>query len=923
MDARSMYPLLRPLKKFANRTAAGIIAAAVVCFVGAVLLHSNERVGKATRSFSYNVLFSMYGIISEWTGKTSSAGSNEMILLYLDEATHREFNWPEDRPWNRATHAALLDRLTDDGARLVIFDIVFAGPGPDPEADEALAAAMKRNGRVVLAAEPPSHEYQIGSDARVRLTSVQPPYEKFVNAAAGWGIATLERDEDWIVREHWHGSTDSSLSSLAWAGAKVMNLDVVPEPGAHRREHWINYYDRPGAVPGRSYKDAFNAMPPGYFSNKVVIIGARSTLLNFGERRDEYRTPYTTWFKQPVFYPAVDVHAHMLLNLMRRDWLTRPAPVLEWLILLLVSAGAGFGFTQLRARSAFGAAAAAVVVLFAAVFAAFALGQVWMPWLVLLIQVVAGLVCSFFYNSIDWFLEERKLREQRQRDELRIREQAALLDKAQDAIFVYDLGSRITYWNESAERLYGWNSTEALNAEVEQILGAEDDKGFAEVRQIVLAKGEWNGQLRQSTKSGREIIVDSRCTRVCDDAGKPKAILVINTDVTERVKLETQLLRAQRMESIGTLAGGIAHDLNNVLSPVMMATQLLQMRVQDDSSRKFLSTIEVSAKRAADMVKQVLSFARGHEGEKVVLQLKHVIRDMENIMRETFPKSIDLSVFIAPNLPTIKGDATQLHQVILNLCVNARDAMPNGGKLDIKVELHHLSESDAAWMLKATPGHYVRVSVTDSGTGMPPEVIERIYEPFFTTKEPGKGTGLGLSTVLSIIRSHGGLIDVSSVVGKGTTFMFLLPAAEEVMPQPANMQPVATAPGNGLAVLVVDDEPLLRVMTETILSAHGYRVLLADNGAEAVTVFEQHRPQIVLLDMMMPVMDGPRAMRAIHKIDSRTRFIVMSGLVQNSELTPIPGMEPPVVLSKPFTGEKLLTTLESLPAKAPLQRRAA
>ena len=296
--------------------------------------------------------------------------------------------------------------------------------------------------------------------------------------------------------------------------------------------------------------------------------------------------------------------------------------------------------------------------------------------------------------------------------------------------------------------------------------------------------------------------------RVCDDNGQPKAILVINSDVTERKRLETQLLRSQRMESIGTLAGGIAHDLNNVLSPVLMATQLLQMKPRDEKEKKFLSTIEVSAKRASDMVKQVLAFARGQEGDLAVLQLKHVIRDMEKIMRETFPRLINLDIFIAPELPTMRGDATQLHQVILNFCVNARDAMPDGGTICIKAEPKRLSESDAARILNAKAGNYVCLTVTDTGTGMPPEVIERIYEPFFTTKELGKGTGLGLSTVLSIIKTHGGIVDVTSTVGKGTTFIVLFPAAEEAAAQAAVIDAPQIEQGTG-TILVIDDEPLI------------------------------------------------------------------------------------------------------------------
>ena len=259
----------------------------------------------------------------------------------------------------------------------------------------------------------------------------------------------------------------------------------------------------------------------------------------------------------------------------------------------------------------------------------------------------------------------------------------------------------------------------------------------------------------------------------------PDEGLAFAVDLTERKKLEQQFLRAQRMESIGTLAGGIAHDLNNVLGPIMMAISVLKMRFPDAASQQLITIIGTSAERGADMVRQVLSFARGVEGRRMEVQVKHLLADMEKIARDTFPSDIQIRSIIPHDLWTIQGDPTQIHQVLLNLCVNARDAMPRGGALTISAENRALDEHYAALEADAAPGPYVYIQVEDTGTGIPPEVIEKIFDPFFTTKEVGKGTGLGLSTSAAIVKSHGGFMRVYSEPGKGTRFKLYLPAQTE------------------------------------------------------------------------------------------------------------------------------------------------
>jgi PAS domain S-box-containing protein len=388
-------------------------------------------------------------------------------------------------------------------------------------------------------------------------------------------------------------------------------------------------------------------------------------------------------------------------------------------------------------------------------------------------------------------------------------------------------------------------------------------------------------------------------------------------DLTERKKIENQFLRAQRMESIGTLAGGIAHDLNNILAPIMMSINILQDIATDPQTAAILDTIQVSAKRGADIVRQVLSFARGIEGERVEIQPKHLLKDLESIIRDTFPKDLRLQFSVPNDTWTILGDPTQMHQILLNLCVNARDAMPDGGVLSIGVENARLDEHYAAMKFQAKPGNYVNISVTDSGTGIPPEIIEKIFEPFFTTKEVGKGTGLGLSTVIAIVKSHGGFVNVYSEPGKGTTFKVYLPAVDVPSASEAargRQGEVSMPRGNGEMILLVDDEPSLSLIASQTLEAFGYRVLSATDGADAVAVYLAHRNDvaIVLTDMMMPVMDGPAMIHALRRVNREVKIIATSGLNANYGMAKLADLRIKHFLTKPYTAETLLKTLRTV-----------
>jgi PAS domain S-box-containing protein len=500
---------------------------------------------------------------------------------------------------------------------------------------------------------------------------------------------------------------------------------------------------------------------------------------------------------------------------------------------------------------------------------------------------------------------------ERKRAEEQIREQAALLDQAQDAILVRDLDHNIRFWNKGAEKIYGWTAAEVIGKNVKDLLFKEPSVQFAEARKAVLADGEWQGEIRQTRRDGEEITVESRWTLVRDEKGQPNSILVINTDITEKKRMESQFLRAQRMESIGTLAGGIAHDLNNVLSPILMAIDMLQLKTTDEASKKWLDVLRTNAERGGNMVRQVLSFARGVEGERVALQPKHLIKEIVKILRETLPKSLEISFQIPNDLWIISADATQMHQVLMNLCVNARDAMPEGGSIAIKAENVFVDENYARMHLEAKPGRFVMISVADTGPGMTPEIQSRIFEPFFTTKEMTKGTGLGLSTALTIVKSHGGFINVYSELHKGSQFTLYLPAVD--MPGAADAAALQTnlPLGHGELVLVVDDEESIREITRGTLETFGYKVLTASDGTEALALYADKKNEIavVLTDMVMPFMDGSATIRALQRMDPKVRIIAASGLGagQRAGEGALEGVS--VFLNKPYTAEKLLNTL--------------
>jgi PAS domain S-box-containing protein len=475
---------------------------------------------------------------------------------------------------------------------------------------------------------------------------------------------------------------------------------------------------------------------------------------------------------------------------------------------------------------------------------------------------------------------------------------------------------QMLYVSPAFESIWG-RTVETVYERPASWLDAVHPEDRAQVRQALPGqrRGEYDVVYRIVRPDGSQRWVRDRAFPVRDAAGTVQRVVGLAEDITERKAIEAQFLRAQRLESIGTLAGGIAHDLNNVLTPILMSVELLKEDPSPEGRASTLAAVEASARKGAEMVRQVLSFARGVEGRRAEVDVAQLVREIARIADDTFLKTIHVRTEVPDDPPTVVGDMTQLHQVLLNLCVNARDAMPAGGTITIGVARRDVDERAADAHAGAPPGPYVAISVADTGTGMAPGVLERVFEPFFSTKDPGRGTGLGLSTSLAIVKSHGGFFHVDSEPGRGSTFVVYLPAGGTAVRETAAFGAAGLRRGRGELILVADDEARIREVTRKMLEAFGYRTVLAADGAEALALYERHRGEIaaVLTDMMMPVLDGAATIRALREIDPGVRVIAVTGLSRGADTT---SDAAPAArtrrLSKPYTTEELLRVLDSL-----------
>jgi PAS domain S-box-containing protein len=471
--------------------------------------------------------------------------------------------------------------------------------------------------------------------------------------------------------------------------------------------------------------------------------------------------------------------------------------------------------------------------------------------------------------------------------------------------------------NQAATRIYGYTEEEMLALTLTDLQYGEDRAALLERFSEANCRVPDNGFVTRHLKKDGVIITVELSSRVIMFSGREAKLMLAN-DVTEKKKLEAQFLRAQRIEGIGTLATGMAHDLNNILAPILISAGTLRWNLPKEEQEKAINRIEVSVKRGAGIIQQVLTFGRGLNGERVALNVGEVVDEVMRIAGRTFPKNISVSFHVEPDLWPVIGDRTQIHQVLLNFCINARDAMPDGGSLSVRARNMTLTEARPALPAPAQPGPYVLLQVTDTGCGIGPDDRERIFDPFFTTKEVGKGTGLGLSTALGILKSHHGAIMVESEVGKGTTFRALIPASPKSVSAPAAFLPPEIPRGEGEVVLIVDDEVEIVNGVKTMLENQNYRVLVAKTGVDALAVMQCHRDkiQLVITDIMMPEMDGVELIRELRRVQPAVRVIASSGLgtenggsTRSGELAAL-GVK--TFLAKPYAAGKLLDALRRM-----------
>ena len=874
--------------------------ALVVLFLGLLslsFLSEQSSVGRLLVRGSYDASHALAG------ANEDLELSSPVVLVYLDLESHLREKQNPSQPWDRSSHAVLIRRLTSAGVRAVVFDIIFGDPG-NPASDAQLSAALRENGHVLLAAEIAQSDQQPGPSPGLRYRTLNLPQKEMLEAAAGIGLANMIPDDDFVVRRSFTGSLSHDRVSLTEAVARHLSL---PNNSKGEPPGWIRYYGRALAIPHVSYSNALD--PAGesddFFRNKIVFIGARPLTGGFAERRDEFQSPFPSWRRQ-LFMPAVEIHATQMLNRIRGDGLRRRSKPAEAAWLLSSAIVWVVGLARLRPLAASLVCFAGSGIIIGLVQIAFTQDHLWFPWLIVIgLQIPVALGNSIVVQSIDWYQTRLRLEEARRAADARIRQQAALIDQAQDAILVQDLNGLFVFANPGASALYGWSAEEFREPGVAEQLFAPSQEQAAAARAATLGSGEWHGEMTQATRAGRQRIVQSRWTLIEADGARPKAILSINSDITDRKQIEQQFFRSQRMESVWSLAGGMAHDLNNALSPVLLGIQRLKKRISDEETQRMLEVMESNTHRGADMVRQVLTFSRGQDGERTSLDPGVLLREMERIILQTFPKSISPGLMVPPDLWRVTGNATQLHQVLLNLCVNARDAMPQGGQLTLAADNVHLNVEEAQQIPHAVAGEYLMLLVADTGSGIAPDVLPRLFEPFFTTKPIGQGTGLGLSTSFRIVTNHGGFIHVRSEVGHGTTFEVYLPRAKTDSTKAATMSSGSLPQGQSEWVLVVDDDSAIREMLSATLKENGYRVCTASNGAEGLSRVLEHSKELrlVLTDRDMPVMDGEELIRQIRKSIPELPIILMSG----QSLDGPSGAD--AKLAKPFNAEDLLRTI--------------
>lgn len=500
------------------------------------------------------------------------------------------------------------------------------------------------------------------------------------------------------------------------------------------------------------------------------------------------------------------------------------------------------------------------------------------------------------------------------RAEAQIRFQVSLLDQVRNAVIASDLQGRIVYWNRYAEVLYQWAAAEALGQHLTNFLIPQQSReAFRTVTGTLAAAGSWEGEVVARKKDGSLFTIFMTITTLADTEGNRTGYVGISVDISERLRLEEQLLHAQKMEAVGRLAGGVAHDFNNILTAILGYGQMLRDRQDPESiSRRYAEHILSSAEKAADLTRSLLAFSRKEIINPKLIDLNDVIKKITHLLSRLIGEDIELRTDLLDMSLVVMADGGQIEQVLMNLATNARDAMPGGGKIVIETDIEYLDHETASLYGSGAPGHYVRISFTDTGIGIPEDAREKIFDPFYTTKEPGKGTGLGLSIVHGIVMQHNGCIRLESSHGTGTAFHIYLPSAREESME-GSVDSMKRAAGGHETILLAEDDAVLRELNRDILEAYGYRVIVAADGQEAIDRFVEHSEEIrlLMLDVIMPRKNGGAVYAEIAALSRDIKVLFASGYAADilGANVSVDGMN---FISKPMTPYDLLTKVRDV-----------
>ena len=474
--------------------------------------------------------------------------------------------------------------------------------------------------------------------------------------------------------------------------------------------------------------------------------------------------------------------------------------------------------------------------------------------------------------------------ERKQAAEERIR-LATAVEQAAESVIISDRRGTIHYVNPAFERLSGFSSEDIVGKNFRILKSESHDRSFyREMWQTISSGKVWAGRIRNRMKDGSLRQFETTISPIRDQHGVIVNFVSVNRDVTQEVALEAQLFQAQKMEAVGTLAGGIAHDFNNLLQVIQGYTEVLQGEVdRNKSSFEALLKIHRSAKRGAELTRQLLTFSRKVQSERRPLDLNREVEQVKKLLERTIPKMIEIELYLSEGPAVVSADPIQVEQAIMNLAVNAKDAMPEGGKIVIETERVKLDDQFCKTHLGARPGEYVLLSISDTGHGMDREILEHVFEPFYTTKDVGKGTGLGLAMVYGIVKNHEGYILCYSEINTGTTFKIYLPAMEQSgqRQKPDKMEDLFK--GGEETILLVDDEEYIRDLGVELLTDVGYKVLTATNGEQGLELYqkEQKKIDLIVLDLVIPGMGGRKCYEEILKINPRAKILIVSGYSVN------------------------------------------